>query len=260
MMTALVKVEEVSKVYQGLESETVALQDISFDIFPYDFIALLGPSGCGKSTLLNLIAGFLSPTSGRITIHGQEIEGPGKDRGVVFQDTNLYPWLTVEENIQYGLKIAGVDKKERAERSAVYLNLIEMEDAGKKYPTELSGGMMKRVALARTLITQPEIILMDEPFSALDAITRSTIHALMRKLAQQRRTTFLLITHDIDEALSLANRVFVMDKEPGRILKAYDVDFYERLLGREKTSLGDDPDFRALKREIILLINDALTA
>lgn len=260
MTSPLIAIQDVSMVYTGHETETLALKEISFDIYPNDFIALLGPSGCGKSTLLNLIAGFLQPTSGQILMHGKPIQGPGRDRGVVFQKTSLFPWLSVEENIQYGLKIADIGKEDMARKTAAYLDVIEMEGTEKKYPLELSGGMMKRVALARTLINEPEIVLMDEPFSALDAITRSTIHDLIRKIYRQNRQTFFLITHDIDEALSLANRVLVMGKNPGHILKEYRVDFSVDFDDRPHGGLGDDPEFLRTKQEIILLINDALTA
>lgn len=259
MTKPLIEVQDVSMAYEGHESQTLALEAISFNIYPKDFIALLGPSGCGKSTLMNLIAGFIKPTSGQIRMHGKEIQGPGRNRGVVFQETNLYPWLTVEENIQYGLRINHEDKKTMRDQAEAYLKVIEMESAGKKYPMELSGGMMKRVALARTLINEPEIVLMDEPFSALDAITRSTIHELIRKLYTQKDQSFFLITHDIDEALSLARRIFVMGRSPGRILREYQVNFSDRIIGRDYMALADDPDFLAMKREIILLINNALT-
>lgn len=260
MTQPLINVQHVSMVYQGQQTATTALRDVTFDIYPQDFVALLGPSGCGKSTLLNLLAGFLTPSEGQVLMHDKPIQKPGRDRGVVFQETNLFPWLTVEENIQYGLKINHDKKDNMKQLTQDYLKYIELEGTEKKYPLELSGGMMKRVALARTLINEPEIVLMDEPFSALDAITRASTHRLIRKLTLQRNQTFFLITHDIEEALSLANRIIVMGKSPGRILKEYQVAFAKRLGEDETLRLDLDPEFLRIKQEIILLINDALNA
>lgn len=251
----MIRVNKVSVHYQGQSQDTHALREVSFEIRKSDFVVLLGPSGCGKSTLLKLIAGFESPSEGEVLMHDQAILAPGRDRGVVFQTTNLFPWLSVRDNIEYGLKVNKTDKEEMRALSEAYLEKIKLTDYAKHYPFELSGGMRQRVAVARTLINKPEILLMDEPFGALDAITRVSMQSFVRELWQEENQTILFITHDIDEALSLGNRVLVMSKSPGTILKEFEVDYYKTYLEDPYAVVEEDHRYNQIKHEILRLIN-----
>ncbi|MDO5714021.1 MAG: ABC transporter ATP-binding protein [Tissierellia bacterium] len=251
----MIKCEDVSLIYQGNTNVTKALEHIDLEINESDFIAILGPSGCGKSSLLKLIAGFIKPTSGQVLKNNKIIQGPGVDRGVVFQSTNLYPWLNVEENIQYGLKIQKVDFDEMKKKTTKYLEKTQLYDFRKLYPFELSGGMQQRVALSRTLITNPDIVLMDEPFGALDAITRASMQVFVRNMWAEESQTFLIVTHDIDEALKLGNRVIIMSPQPGVILKEYHVEFYKTLLKNPYEMIENQKNYLALKQEMLKYIN-----
>ncbi|WP_371614216.1 ABC transporter ATP-binding protein [Streptomyces sp. NBC_00454] len=182
------------------------------------FTALLGPSGCGKSTILNLVAGFARPTEGRVTAGSAPVRGPGPERGVVFQHYALFPWRTARGNVEFALKRLGLPRPERRRRALAALAEVGLADGSEKYPAQLSGGMQQRVALARALAAEPEVLLMDEPFGALDALTRTRMQILLRELWQRRGTTVLFVTHDIDEALALAERVVVLGGTPGRVL------------------------------------------
>ncbi len=251
----LLKAENIEVVYETQNNKLKALENINFSINKADFIVLLGPSGCGKSTILKLIAGFIKPSDGNILMHDKVIDGPGRERGVVFQKTNLFPWLNVSENIQYGLKINKITKEKTLELTEHYLDKVGLKEFKDYYPFELSGGMQQRVAIARTMINEPEILLMDEPFAALDAITRFSMQQFVRELWQQEKQTFLFITHDIDEALSLGNRVLIMSKNPGTILKEFKVDFYKDLLDNPKANVVSEKDYLKIKQEILMLIN-----
>ncbi|MGO4455726.1 ABC transporter ATP-binding protein [Streptomyces sp. M-16] len=187
------------------------------------FTALLGPSGCGKSTVLNTVAGFVRPTTGRVTAGGTEVAGPGPDRGVVFQHYALFPWRTARGNVEFALKRLGLPRACRRELALAALAEVGLADGAEKYPAQLSGGMQQRVALARALAARPEVLLMDEPFGALDALTRTRMQALLRELWERSGTTVLFVTHDIDEALALAGRVVVLGGSPGRILADHPV-------------------------------------
>lgn len=250
----MIDLKDVTVIYDGQKGETLALESVNLHINQGDFVVLLGPSGCGKSTLLNLIAGYNFPTTGSIKIHDKTITGPGKDRGVVFQTTNLYPWLTVKENIEYGLKIRKVAEDTRHELSRLFLEEINLTEYQNHYPFELSGGMKQRVALIRTLINNPDILLMDEPFGALDAMTRISMQSLLRELWNKGDQTFFLITHDIDEALALGSRVMVMSKNPGRIIQEFDLDFHQKIFSDKNYKPTLDPDFINTKNEIMDLI------
>lgn len=182
------------------------------------FTALLGSSGCGKSTVLGAVAGFVSPATGRVTAGSRPVHGPGPDRGVVFQHYALFPWRTARGNVEFALKRLGLPRAERRRRALEALAEVGLADGTDKYPAQLSGGMQQRVALARALAAQPEVLLMDEPFGALDALTRTRMQRLLRELWQRRGTTVLFVTHDIDEALALAQRVVVLGGTPGRVL------------------------------------------
>ncbi|MCX4632478.1 ABC transporter ATP-binding protein [Streptomyces sp. NBC_01443] len=199
------------------------------------FTALLGPSGCGKSTVLNLVAGFVRPTEGRVTAGSAPVDGPGPERGVVFQHYALFPWRTARGNVEFALKRLGLPRPERCRRALAALAEVGLADGAEKYPAQLSGGMQQRVALARALAAEPEVLLMDEPFGALDALTRTRMQTLLRELWQRRGTTVLFVTHDIDEALALAERVVVLGGTPGRVLADHTVP-----------AGPPDPDLRSL--------------
>ncbi|MFB0632093.1 ABC transporter ATP-binding protein [Streptomyces sp. AB3(2024)] len=193
-------------------------------VFPAgSFTALLGPSGCGKSTVLNTVAGFVRPATGRVTAGGTEVTGPGPDRGVVFQHYALFPWRTARGNVEFALKRLGLPRAQRRELALAALAEVGLADGAEKYPAQLSGGMQQRVALARALAARPEVLLMDEPFGALDALTRTRMQALLRELWERSGTTVLFVTHDIDEALALAGRVVVLGGSPGRVLADHPV-------------------------------------
>lgn len=214
----LVVCEQVSKVFKSaLGQESLALTDVSLSIFSGEFVCLLGPSGCGKTTLLNLVAGFIQPTSGNLLVGGDRVVGPGSDRGVVFQDYSLFGWLTVRKNVEFGLRMAGVGADQRREIAARYLKLVGLIDIENKYPFELSGGMKQRVAIARALVANPKLLLMDEPFAALDAITRGTLQELVLAIREKEDKTIVFVTHNIGEAIYLADRIVVMTSHPGRV-------------------------------------------
>ncbi|WP_240353353.1 ABC transporter ATP-binding protein [Cohnella algarum] len=214
--------KDVGKTYQRHTGEKVAVvRDVNLKLEKGGFLCLLGPSGCGKTTLLNLVAGFEGATAGEILVNGKAVKGPGPERGVVFQnDLALFPWLTVEENIAYGLKIKGVPKRERREQALAWMKQVGLEQHGKKYPSELSGGMKQRVQIARVLANDPDILLMDEPFAALDAQTRTHLQLELSSICRRSGKTVLFITHDIQEALLLADRIVVMARAPQENIKA----------------------------------------
>src|SRR3954449_2410451 len=213
-----IAVDKVSHVYRPPRGKPVlALDDISLDVRPREFLALLGPSGCGKSTLLYLIGGFLPIESGRITLDGKPIAGPGPDRGIVFQHFALFPWKTVKANVRYGLEKLGVAREEQERRAQAYIELVGLKGFEESYPSQLSGGMKQRAALARTLAVDPKMLLMDEPFGALDAQTRSLMQSELYAIWQRTPKTVIFVTHDVQEAVRLAQRVLVMSARPGRI-------------------------------------------
>jgi NitT/TauT family transport system ATP-binding protein len=207
----------VDAITQRFDAGQVALDNVQLSIPRGQFVCLLGPSGCGKTTLLNLIAGFLKPTEGHIFVDGRVVDSPGPDRGMVFQDYSLFPWLTVLGNVEFGMDVAGVDATERKERGMHYLDLMQLAHIAQRYPSQLSGGMKQRVAIARALAAGPKVLLMDEPFAALDAMTRSRLQLELIRIHELERRTTLFVTHNIDEAIRLADRVLVMSPNPGRV-------------------------------------------
>ncbi|TVY04305.1 ABC transporter ATP-binding protein [Cohnella terricola] len=216
-----IRLTEISLAYgEGRERRQV-LQGISLDLPPDDFVCVLGPSGCGKSSLLHMIAGYLQPTEGTVSINGVPHRKPDPQVGVVFQHDNLFPWLTISGNVAFGLRMAGIPKKERKRRTADYLSLVGLDAAASLLPHQLSGGMKQRAALARTLAAQPSIVLMDEPFSALDALTRETMQQHLIGIWQRTRTCIFFITHDVDEALLLGRRILVMQAGSGRFVEDF---------------------------------------
>lgn len=213
-MTTKIQVAAVSKAFGN---GVPALGPIDLDVAERELVCLLGPSGCGKSTLLNIVAGFLAPTTGRVLVGGTPVTGPGADRGVVFQEYVLFPWLTVAGNVEFGLTLKGVTAEERRRTAARYLEMVGLRAHAEKFPVQLSGGMKQRVAIARALANSPAIILMDEPFGALDAMTRLTLQDELLRIWLHSRKTVILVTHDVEEALFLADRVIIMSTVPGRI-------------------------------------------
>jgi NitT/TauT family transport system ATP-binding protein len=214
---AAVTVRNVSKQFGTGDARVIALHNISLDIGLDEFICVVGPSGCGKTTLLNLVAGFEFPNTGEVSAFGRSINGPEPERTMMFQDYALFPWLTVTGNIEYGLKRKGTPRAERERIVRHYIGLIDLTGFEKKYPHQLSGGMRQRVALARALAVNPAMLLMDEPFAALDAFTRERMQDELIRVWQSERKAVMFITHNIDEAIKLADRVVVMSPRPGRI-------------------------------------------
>jgi NitT/TauT family transport system ATP-binding protein len=229
-----------------------ALDGISLDVTEKEFSVIVGPSGCGKSSLLRLVAGLIEPSAGTISLDGKLVTGPGRDRGMVFQSYTLFPWLTVEDNVEFGLKLGGMAAAERKRVAKRYIQEVGLEGFEKSYPKQLSGGMMQRVALARALANDPEILLMDEPFGALDSQTRSLMQELLLKIWEHSHKTVLFITHDIDEAILLGDRVHVMTARPGRIKEMVEIDIPRPRNVDVLTSV----EFITLKRRIMALIHD----
>ncbi|MCP1830429.1 NitT/TauT family transport system ATP-binding protein [Bradyrhizobium sp. USDA 4532] len=230
-----------------------ALEDITFDVRAGEFLALVGPSGCGKSTLLDLLGGLATPTSGRILLDGRPIVGPGRDRGVVFQQYALFPWRTAAQNVEFGLDIAGLKPKQRGEIARHFLDLVGLSGFADRYPHELSGGMKQRVAIARSLAYDPEVLLMDEPFAALDAQTRETLQGELLRIWRATGKTIIFITHGIDEAVVLGQRVAVMTSRPGRIKEIVDIPAALRSEAEDVRSL---PEFGRVRHEIWSLLRE----
>ncbi|SDY54125.1 ABC transporter ATP-binding protein [Halobellus clavatus] len=214
-MDGRVSISELEKVYGEGAERTKAIEDLTFEVDGGEFASVVGPSGCGKSTLLYLIAGFLDVTSGTISVDGNPIQGPGTDRGVVFQNYALFPWRTVFENVTYGLEEDGVPKEERQSIAQQYIDMVDLSGFEDKYPKELSGGMKQRVALARTLAYEPKILLMDEPFGALDQPLRESLQDQLLDIWGDLEKTVVFITHDVEEAVYLSERVMIMTRHPG---------------------------------------------
>lgn len=241
-----VRIDNVKKVFDTRRGEVVALNGVSFDIKENEFICVVGPSGCGKSTLLNILAGLDSPTSGEVYVDGNLVEGPGPEIGVVFQQYALFPWLTVEKNIEFGLKLKGLPQSEIKERVEKYLEVVGLNEFAKSYPKELSGGMKQRVAIARAYAVNPEVLLMDEPFGALDAQTRTQLQQELLDTWEKEQKTCFFITHDVEEAIILATKVIIMSARPGRIKSIIDVNIpYPR---NQETKMTRE--FIELKNEI----------
>ena len=219
-----VKIDHVEKIYDGRQGKMIALNGVDLDIYENEFITVVGPSGCGKSTLLNIIAGLLEPTSGNVYVDGKKVEGTGTERGVVFQQYALFPWLTVKQNVMFGLKLKGMDKVEAEKIAMKYIHMVQLEDFVDAYPKELSGGMKQRVAIARAYAVQPEVLLMDEPFGALDAQTRTQLQAELIQTWQEEKKPCFFITHDVEEAIILGTKVIVMSARPGRIKTIVDIN------------------------------------
>ncbi|UTY60737.1 ABC transporter ATP-binding protein [Massilia sp. erpn] len=247
MKMSHILVQDVSKVFKTDSREVVALKDIALEIPQGQFVCLLGPSGCGKSTLLNAVAGFSLPSSGRITVDGREVTAPGPERGMVFQEYALFPWMTVAENIAFGLEIKGLDKARIKATVDQLLQMLSLGDFRSRYPKDLSGGMRQRVAIARVLALDSPIMLMDEPFGALDALTRRNLQDELLRIWAELKKTIIFVTHSIEEAIYLADRIVVMTYRPGTVKRDLLVEL-PRL--RDPASA----DFNALKRDLGQLV------
>ena len=246
-LTPKVQIKAVEKIYEGRNGKTVALNGVNMDIYDNEFICVVGPSGCGKSTLLNIIAGLHEASSGEVLVDGVKVEGTGVDRGVVFQQYALFPWLTVKKNVMFGLKLKkDLTDAQREEIAMKYIKMVGLEKFVDAYPKELSGGMKQRVAIARAYAVNPSLLLMDEPFGALDAQTRTQLQTELLKTWEEEKKTCFFITHDVEEAILLATKVVVMSARPGRIKEIIDIDIpYPR--GQESKML---PRFVELKNYI----------
>jgi NitT/TauT family transport system ATP-binding protein len=255
-VTAAIRFEHVGKVFTARGSTVTALDDITFDVRAGEFLVLVGPSGCGKSTLLDLLGGLTTPTSGRILVDGRPVTGPGLDRGVVFQQYALLPWRTAQGNIEFGLEAKGVPRRDRAAQAREYLHLVGLAGFHDRYPHELSGGMKQRVAIARSLAFDPEVLLMDEPFAALDAQTRDSLQDELLRIWQETGKTIVFITHGIEEAVYLGQRVAVMTSRPGRIKEIVDVGITARA---ETEDLRSDPEFTRYRHQIWSLLRDEVS-
>lgn len=237
------------------DTDTVhALKDVSFTLKQGELLSVLGPSGCGKTTLLNIIAGFLHPTGGSLKLGGNEITAPGVERGMVFQQGALFEWLTVAENVDFGLRMKGEDPKKTAKLVAEWLEIVGLAGFGDTPTYQLSGGMQQRIALARCLINDPDLILMDEPLGALDALTREKMQSLILKIWKETGKTIMIITHSVEEALVLGERLFVMAPRPGRLHKEYQLPFAEQGLSEDPREIKGSDYFTSVKEEILSMI------
>ena len=242
-----VSIQAVSRTFEGHKGQrTQALLPVDFEVRDNDFVTILGPSGCGKSTLLRIVAGLDHATSGRVLLDGVPVEGPGADRGMVFQSYTLFPWLTIEQNIRFGLRERGMPETLQKERAAYFIAKVGLRGFEQHFPKQLSGGMQQRTAIARALANDPKILLMDEPFGALDNQTRVLMQELLLGIWEAERKTVLFVTHDIDEAIFMANRVAVFSARPGRIKTELSVDLPHPRHYTIKTS----PEFMDLKARL----------
>ncbi len=249
--------ENVWKEYPLKRGESVvAVSDISFDVINNEVCVLLGPSGCGKSTVLHMMAGLADPTAGRLSFDGRPISGPSRERGMVFQSYTSFPWLTVEENVEYGLRLNKVPVKERRERVDFFIRKVKLTRFRDAYPKQLSGGMKQRVAIARMLANSPQISLMDEPFGALDAETRWHMQELLLDIIDETKMTAVLVTHDIPEALFLADRIVFLSRHPGKIREILTMDFKGGRRIPSKEELIDTPGYIEIERKILQMMRE----
>ena len=241
-----IEITGVTKSFDKKDGAFLALDEVNLKIGKNEFVCVVGPSGCGKTTLMNIIAGLYPPSTGTVHVRGELVTGPGKGKGVVFQQYALYPWLTVEKNVEFGLKMKGVAQDKRRDIARKYIKIVGLEQFAESFPKELSGGMKQRVAIARAYATDPEVLLMDEPFGALDAQTRAQLQENLLNTWQQEKKTCFFITHDVEEAVLLSTKIIIMSAGPGRIREVVDVDLpYPR---NQETKLT--PEFNEIKNRI----------
>ena len=252
-----ISIDDVSVIFSRAGVDNVAIDKVSADITPGEFVCILGPSGCGKSTLLNAVAGFIKPTNGTVAVDREAIEKPGPDRGMVFQQYSLFPWKTIRENVAFGPMRTGAGRAAAESTANTFLSMVGLYDYADRFPAELSGGMKQRVGIARALANYPSVLLMDEPFGALDAQTRLMMQENLLEIWSEFRITVLFITHDIDEAIFLADRVLVMSASPGRIIADIDI-----ALDRPRTMemATEDQFIRAKKQCIDFIKAESLRA
>lgn len=234
------QIDQLNKNFETKSGTLVVLKDINMNIEQGEFICAVGASGSGKSTLLRQIAGLDLPSSGEVRVDGKRVVGPGPDRGMVFQHYTLYPWMTVQDNTEFGLKLQGVPKKERREQASYYLSVVGLTKFAKSLPKELSGGMKQRVAIARALASEPKVLLMDEPFGALDVHTKESMHEFMLDLWQRTNLTIFMITHDVEEAVFLSNRIYALGARPGTVRKEMVIQLPERTHHVKRHSIFHD--------------------
>jgi NitT/TauT family transport system ATP-binding protein len=250
-------VRDTSRQSRGASRRLVAVNDVHLQIADGEFLVIVGPSGCGKSTLLDMLSGLTPPSSGQILIDGTPVTGPGPDRGIVFQQYALLPWRTARENVEFALEATGVGKRERRDRAREQLDLLGLQDFTDSYPHQLSGGMKQRVAIARSLVTDPELLIMDEPFGALDALTRDSLQTQLARVWQRTGKTIVFVTHGIDEAVYLGQRVAVMSARPGRIKAVIDIPLQS---DEAVADVRADPDFGRLSRSVWEELRDEIAA
>ncbi|MCX6046324.1 MAG: ABC transporter ATP-binding protein [Chloroflexi bacterium] len=250
--TSILNLRQVELTYPSRDNVVQALADISINVTAGEFICIVGPSGCGKTSLLKIIAGFVQPSDGEVLMDGRRITEPAADRGMVFQQPALYPWLNVAENVAFGLRMRGLSGRERVKRVDTMLDLVGLHDFGRRAPYELSGGMQQRAAIARVLINEPRVMLMDEPFGALDALTREHMQEELLKIWRATHTTIILITHSVEEAIYLGTRTLVMSPRPGRIVADIPTPF-SREAG-ESRAIKSRADFIAIRENVLAYI------
>ena len=254
---AKLSVRKVTKVFRvGPEATIQAVVDVSFDVLDNELCVLLGPSGCGKSTVLRMVAGLEDPTGGRLALDGDEILGAGRDRGMVFQSYTSFDWLNVQENVEYGMRLNGVAKSERRDRASHFIDLVHLTKFKGAYPSQLSGGMKQRVAIARTLANDPAILLMDEPFGALDAETRWSMQELLMGIMETSKTTVLMVTHDIAEAIFLADRIVFMTGHPGRVRENLLTEFKSGKRIADKEAVINLPGYGDLEHHVMHMMRE----
>lgn len=247
-----IEVKNFSLAYETIEGPVQAVTDTQIQVQPGEFVSIVGPSGCGKSTLLNAVAGFLKPTTGIVTVDGERVNGPSAERGMVFQQYSLFPWKTVRENVEFGLKMRGMPRSQRERAARTLLGLAGLEAFEKHYPEKLSGGMKQRVGIVRALATGPKVLLLDEPFGALDAQTRVIMQQILTNMWQRLKISVLFVTHDIDEAIFLSDRVYCMTARPGSIKAEIPIPL-ER---PRQQSMMMSSEFLALRRGLMSLIRE----
>ena len=243
--------KNVTRTFISKENAINALDKVNLEVKDEEFVCILGPSGCGKTTMLRIIAGLDKPTAGEVLLDGVRVDKPGQDRGMVFQDYSLFPWRTVIDNIAFGPEVFGVDKKERYESAREYLKLLDLEKFENSFPYELSGGMRQRIAIVRALINNPKLLLMDEPFGALDAQTRNIMQSELLRIWEKKHKTILFVTHSVDEAVYLADRIVVMSARPGTIKEIFNIDLpHPRIRTSQEANLIRDRVLKSLGTEM----------
>jgi len=250
--SGLIEVRDLNINFKAKGETVQAVKSVSLNVQPGEFVSLIGPSGCGKSTLMNAVAGFIKASGGVLTLDGGAIDGPGSDRGVVFQQYSLFPWMTVRKNVEFGLRMKGVSPSQRETQARTLLGLAGLLAFENHYPSQLSGGMKQRVGIVRALATGPQVLLMDEPFGALDSQTRSVMQEILTNMWQRLRLSVLFITHDIEEAIFLSDRIYVMTARPGRIKAELKVP----LPRPRRAEMMDTPEFTAMLRSIKKLLRE----